>query len=83
MTGVGIGVCARHEFVQPNGVGDLQRGERYVVHRHRQMFETNLLWPSFAKMDYIFGSILRHKDPRLRKIISYDIVCQWWKYLLE
>ncbi|KAJ7788725.1 hypothetical protein B0H14DRAFT_2627987 [Mycena olivaceomarginata] len=64
-TGVGMGVCARHEFVQANGVGDLQKGER------------------FANMDYIFGSILRHKDPRLRKIISYDIVCQWWKYLLE
>ncbi|KAJ7352108.1 hypothetical protein DFH08DRAFT_956919 [Mycena albidolilacea] len=29
-TGVGIGVCARHEFVQPNGVGDLQKGERYA-----------------------------------------------------
>ncbi|KAJ7661213.1 hypothetical protein B0H14DRAFT_2178788, partial [Mycena olivaceomarginata] len=28
-TGVGMGVCARHEFVQPNGVGDLQKGERY------------------------------------------------------
>ncbi|KAF7331973.1 CxC2 domain-containing protein [Mycena kentingensis (nom. inval.)] len=28
-TGVGAGICARHEFVQPNGVGDLQRGERY------------------------------------------------------
>jgi hypothetical protein len=27
-TGVGMGVCARHEFVQRNGVGDLQRGER-------------------------------------------------------
>jgi hypothetical protein len=27
-TGVGMGVCARHEFVQPNGVGDLQKGER-------------------------------------------------------
>ncbi|KAJ7834834.1 hypothetical protein B0H13DRAFT_1653010 [Mycena leptocephala] len=64
-TGVGMGVCARHEFVQPNGVGDLQKGER------------------FANMDYIFGSILRHKDPRLRKIISYDIVCQWWKHLME
>ncbi|KAJ7726612.1 hypothetical protein B0H16DRAFT_1665711 [Mycena metata] len=64
-TGVGMGVCARHEFVQANGVGDLQKGER------------------FANMDYIFGSILRHKDPRLHKIISYDIVCQWWKYLLE
>ncbi|KAJ7696890.1 hypothetical protein B0H14DRAFT_2418343 [Mycena olivaceomarginata] len=60
-----MGVCARHEFIQPNGVGDLQKGER------------------FANMDYIFGSILRHKDPRLRKIISYDIVCQWWKFLLE
>ncbi|KAJ7695247.1 hypothetical protein B0H14DRAFT_3530298 [Mycena olivaceomarginata] len=64
-TGVGMGVCARHEFVQANGVGDLQKGER------------------FANMDYIFGSILRHKDPRIRKIISYDIVCQWWKYLME
>jgi hypothetical protein len=27
-TGVGMGVCARHEFIQPNGVGDLQKGER-------------------------------------------------------
>ncbi|KAJ7728986.1 hypothetical protein B0H14DRAFT_2409803, partial [Mycena olivaceomarginata] len=64
-TGVGMGVCARHEFVQPNGVGDLQKGERY------------------ANMDYIFVMILRHIDPRLRKIISYDIVCQWWKNLRE
>ncbi|KAJ7435097.1 hypothetical protein B0H11DRAFT_1937910 [Mycena galericulata] len=29
-TGVGMGVCTRHEFIQPNGVGDLQRGERYA-----------------------------------------------------
>ncbi|KAJ7446041.1 hypothetical protein B0H11DRAFT_2162501 [Mycena galericulata] len=29
-TGVGMGVCARHEFVQPNGVGDLQKGERFA-----------------------------------------------------
>ncbi|KAJ7444965.1 hypothetical protein B0H11DRAFT_2249680 [Mycena galericulata] len=64
-TGVGMGVCARHEFVQPNGVGDLQLGERYV------------------NMDYIFTSILRHKHEALLKIISYDIVCQWWKHLLE
>ncbi|KAJ6513582.1 hypothetical protein C8R47DRAFT_962737 [Mycena vitilis] len=64
-TGVGMGVCARHEFVQANGVGDLQKGER------------------FANMDYIFGSILRHKDSRIRKIISYDIVCQWWKLLAD
>ncbi|KAJ7441783.1 hypothetical protein B0H11DRAFT_2251843 [Mycena galericulata] len=64
-TGVGMGVCARHEFIQPNGVGDLQRGER------------------FANMDYIFGSILRHKHPRLRKFASYDIVCIWSVFLEE
>ncbi|KAF8212570.1 hypothetical protein K438DRAFT_1957172 [Mycena galopus ATCC 62051] len=29
-TSVGVGVCARHEFVQPNGVGDLQKGERVI-----------------------------------------------------
>ncbi|KAF7296779.1 CxC2 domain-containing protein [Mycena indigotica] len=29
-TGVGMGVCARHEFVQPNGVADLQAGERFA-----------------------------------------------------
>ncbi|KAF7325365.1 CxC2 domain-containing protein [Mycena sanguinolenta] len=28
-TGVVMGVCGRHEFVQPNGVGDLQKGERF------------------------------------------------------
>ncbi|KAJ7027741.1 hypothetical protein C8F04DRAFT_964879 [Mycena alexandri] len=66
-TGVGMGVCARHEFVQPNGVGDLQRGERYA----------------FANMDYIMGSILRHKDPRLWKLLSYDIVCSWSKNFKE
>ncbi|KAJ7795108.1 hypothetical protein B0H14DRAFT_2392014 [Mycena olivaceomarginata] len=74
-TGVGMGVCARHEFVQPNGVGDLQRGERidWIVPALIRCFN----------MDYIFGSIIRHKDPRVRKLISYDIVCQWWIYLLE
>ncbi|KAG1740907.1 hypothetical protein EDB19DRAFT_1895242 [Suillus lakei] len=29
-TGVGLCLCARHEFVQPQGVGDLQKGERYA-----------------------------------------------------
>ncbi|KAJ7791850.1 hypothetical protein B0H14DRAFT_2395267 [Mycena olivaceomarginata] len=60
-----MGVCAGHEFMQPTGVGDLQKGKR------------------FTNMDYIFALILRHKDPRLCKIILYDIVCQWWKFLLK
>ncbi|KAF7314619.1 CxC2 domain-containing protein [Mycena kentingensis (nom. inval.)] len=29
VSGVGGVVCARHECVRPNGVGDLQKGERY------------------------------------------------------
>ncbi|KAF7327504.1 CxC2 domain-containing protein [Mycena kentingensis (nom. inval.)] len=29
-TGVGMGVCARHEFILPTSVGDLQKGERYA-----------------------------------------------------
>ncbi|KAF7326888.1 CxC2 domain-containing protein [Mycena venus] len=56
---------ARHEFVQPNGVGDLQRGKR------------------FANMDYIFGSIMRHKHPGIWKWVTYDIVCIWSKFLKE
>ncbi|KAJ7912879.1 hypothetical protein B0H13DRAFT_2326934 [Mycena leptocephala] len=64
-TGVGMGVCARHEFVQPNGVGDLQHGEH------------------FANMHYIWGSILRHKDPRVCKLTSYNITCIWSKGLQD
>jgi len=30
-TGVGMVLCACHEVVQAGGVGDLQKGERYVI----------------------------------------------------
>ncbi|KAJ7836173.1 hypothetical protein B0H13DRAFT_1652321 [Mycena leptocephala] len=30
VSGVGACVCARHECVRPNGLGDLQKGERYA-----------------------------------------------------
>lgn len=29
-SGAGTVDCARHNFKRPNGVGDLQKGERYV-----------------------------------------------------
>ncbi|KAJ8496340.1 hypothetical protein ONZ45_g12490 [Pleurotus djamor] len=61
VTGVCLGVCARHEMIQRNGAVDLQVGERY------------------ANMDYCFGSLLRHYDPRLNLLVSYDIACQWGK----
>jgi Kyakuja-Dileera-Zisupton transposase len=34
-------------------------------------------------MDYIFASALRHHSPKLTKIASYDIACQWGIYLIE
>ncbi|KAJ7842741.1 hypothetical protein B0H13DRAFT_2239358 [Mycena leptocephala] len=70
--GVGMVVCARHEFIQPNGVGDLQKGERCAA--------KHLI---YANMDYIFASVLCHHNPLLPKLVSYDIVCQWWKELME
>lgn len=30
-TGVGTVDCARHDMKCPNGVGDLQKGEKYVI----------------------------------------------------
>ena len=30
-SGVAAVLCARHAFVRPNGVGDLQKGEKYVI----------------------------------------------------
>ncbi|KAJ7840488.1 hypothetical protein B0H14DRAFT_3086866 [Mycena olivaceomarginata] len=64
-TGVGLGVCARHEFVLPNSAVDLQKGERY------------------SNMDYLVVSFLRHFHPHLFKFFSYDICCQWSKYLRD
>ncbi|KIY53328.1 hypothetical protein FISHEDRAFT_33526 [Fistulina hepatica ATCC 64428] len=63
-TGKGLVCCTRHEFVQPNGVVSLQKGER-----------------RYANMDYAFASALRHVSADLPKVVSYDIVCQWWKNL--
>ncbi|KAF7319241.1 CxC2 domain-containing protein [Mycena chlorophos] len=58
-TGVGMVVCARHEFVLPNAVGDLQKGERYsnidylfasaLRHLHRLlrlMVSYDIVWSS-------------------------------------
>ncbi|KAK7025333.1 hypothetical protein VNI00_016115 [Paramarasmius palmivorus] len=43
-SGVGLGCCARHEFIQPTGVGDLQKGEcRRFVERLSNIPEENRL----------------------------------------
>jgi hypothetical protein len=80
-TGVGLGVCARHEFVQKSGAADLQKGERYVP--GSMCYAHTKIYDRYANMDYIFVSLSRHHHPRLFKFISYDICCQWSKHLKE
>jgi hypothetical protein len=75
-------ICARHEFVLPNGVGDLQKGERSVLTTSFLFLACSRL-SSFANTDYIFASTLRHISRLLRLMVSYDIACQWWKHLKE
>lgn len=82
-TGVGVGMCARHEFIQKNGVGDLQKGERCAAF-HCRFYLLNPSEPiRYSNMDYVFASALRHHSPKLSKIASYDIACQWSLHLLE
>ncbi|KAF7311271.1 CxC2 domain-containing protein [Mycena kentingensis (nom. inval.)] len=49
VSGVGGCVCARHEIVRPNGLGDLQKGERY----------SNMDWIVFSA---ILGVCLPSRD---------------------
>ena len=34
-------------------------------------------------MDYVFTSILHHINPKLSKVASYDIACQWSIHVLK
>ena len=82
-TGVGAVVCARHEFMLPNGVGDLQVGERYVrVLLACPITPSRPLRERYANMDYIFVSAMLLCLVE-KKIITYDIACQWSVHLLE
>lgn len=78
VTGVGAVICSRHSFVRPNGVGDLQKGERLIFSFSAELI--SLFSSRYANMDYIFlasimGLILTYL------FISYDIACQWSRNL--
>lgn len=32
-------------------------------------------------MDYVFASMMKHVNPNIHKVASYDIVCQWSRHL--
>ncbi|KAJ7838570.1 hypothetical protein B0H13DRAFT_1911683 [Mycena leptocephala] len=69
-TGVGMGVCARHEFVQPTGVGDLQKGEvlEHGLHirvntppHRRPLAESDIWWKALMERLLRLPPMLRLK----------------------
>ncbi|GJF00762.1 CxC2 domain-containing protein [Phanerochaete sordida] len=66
-TGVAMAIDSRHGFMLPNAVGDLQKGERN------------------CNIDYITMCALLHIPPpsELPLVLSYDIMCQWIRWLLQ
>lgn len=69
-------MCARHEVVRPQGIGDLQKGERYVGCFLKQFLTDIWLVRSYTNMDYILlSSIIGIMA--LFLAVSYDIACQW------
>ncbi|KAJ7765192.1 hypothetical protein B0H16DRAFT_1717745 [Mycena metata] len=37
----------------------------------------------YSNIDWMFSTIMRWKHPRLHKVVSYNIICQWFKKLFE
>jgi len=80
-TGIGTVDCARHNCKRPCGVGDLQKGERLVVNYSVRLAMLTLM-VRYINMDYLFFLSLKGDD-ELPLVVSYDIACQWFKYLRE
>jgi hypothetical protein len=80
-TGVGGVTCARHNMWRPNGIGDLQRDERYVAVAG-ETTSTNERIHSYVNMDFlVFSSILN--TIILFLILSYNTACQYCKHFWE
>jgi hypothetical protein len=78
-TGAGTVDCARHDLKQPNSVGDLQRGEKYIYFSILYKHFTDYHRCRYINMDYMFFSSIEFCV--LALVVSYDIICQWYKNL--
>ncbi|KAI5996558.1 hypothetical protein F5J12DRAFT_785353 [Pisolithus orientalis] len=82
VTGIGMVVCARHGMRLPNGIVDLQYGERCVSFTSNVISFHECKTYKYVNMDYAFASALHHSDATVLKV-SYDIACQWHKKLYQ
>lgn len=81
-TGAGGVVCARHGLVRKNGLGDLQKGEKYVLSYDISLSVLTFSYVRYANMDFIvWYSLLGAIISTL--VLSYDIVCQWSRNLVK
>lgn len=69
--------CARSEMIMPNGVGNLQKGERLVFLRLFSSAQPHNAFNRYANIDFIFAFVASTAYV-LRIAISYDIACQWF-----
>lgn len=77
-TGVAAVTCARHETFRPNGMGDLQVGERYVLALLSIFCQTSQSIVRYSNMDFI--ALFNLVGCAINTIyLSYDIACQWAK----
>ncbi|KAK7026491.1 hypothetical protein VNI00_015571 [Paramarasmius palmivorus] len=64
-TGCLLCMCSRHEMCEPNGVVDLNRGEKFMLG------------------DYAVGASQKLSSPLLKRVLSYDIACQYCKKFFD
>jgi len=65
-------------MILPNGIGDLQKGERYVQTQRPPLSMTDTNSNRYCNMDIIFASALKSFGEINGAIVSYDIACQWF-----
>ncbi|TFK61246.1 hypothetical protein BDN72DRAFT_778454, partial [Pluteus cervinus] len=70
VSGVGSVGCARHDCVRPNGVGDLQKGERYVNMDY--MFFASLVFVSFLAMVVSYDIACQWSINLWARMLQYD-----------
>jgi hypothetical protein len=77
VTGVRLCICARHCLIQKNGVGDLQKGEKYAL--FLMFMKSGFIYTCrYCNMDFIVLSTLAGvKLPCV--VLPYDIGCQYSK----
>ena len=73
-SGVVCTTC-RHEFILPEGAGPLQKGERLAMIVFCS--DSSLTFGTrYANTDYVVVRSASH-NPETKKVVSYDIMCQW------